>query len=144
MLFMSNKNKSRERSMKEGNVSKLTSEAGLGPMYTASSASFVCSLKRSASLYTATVFTPNLRAVRITRQAISPLFAIRILSNNLFSFGWREFVDANNDGENRWDGRERPKEPTFILIDLSLFANILEHRKWGVQQQGVRMRLDIL
>src|SRR5712691_4872569 len=38
---------------------------------------------RSASEYTATVRTPSRRAVRITRQAISPRLAIRILPNTL-------------------------------------------------------------
>ena len=33
----------------------------------------------SASLYTATVFTPSFLAVRITRQAISPRLAIKTL-----------------------------------------------------------------
>src|SRR6266852_4282542 len=49
----------------------------------ASSASLTCSAPRSASEYTATVRTPSRRAVRITRQAISPRLAIRILPNTL-------------------------------------------------------------
>lgn len=39
-----------------------------------------CKEFSSASLYTATVFTPSRLAVRITRHAISPLFAISTLS----------------------------------------------------------------
>src|SRR5881394_3242618 len=48
-----------------------------------SSASFTCSAPRSASEYTATVRIPMRFAVRITRQAISPRLAIRILRNTL-------------------------------------------------------------
>src|SRR5690606_39066309 len=40
-----------------------------------------CGASRSASEYTATVPMPRRRQVRITRHAISPRFAIRILSN---------------------------------------------------------------
>ena len=42
-------------------------------------ASATCSASRSASEYTATVRMPSRRAVRATRQAISPRLAIRIL-----------------------------------------------------------------
>jgi hypothetical protein len=48
---------------------------GAGPNKKASSAKRTCGLSRSASEYTATVFMPISRAVRITRRAISPLFA---------------------------------------------------------------------
>src|SRR5690606_16570653 len=50
-------------------------------MHTASSASSTCSAPASASEYTATVAMPMRRAVRITRQAISPRLAIRIFLN---------------------------------------------------------------
>src|SRR5258706_4563491 len=50
-------------------------------MRRASSASATWRASRSASEYTATVRTPISRAVAITRQAISPRFAIRILPN---------------------------------------------------------------
>src|SRR5690606_19638052 len=54
-------------------------------MHTASSASSTKSASWSASEYTATVWMPILRAVLITRQAISPRFAIRIFLN-MFGF----------------------------------------------------------
>src|SRR5712664_4579824 len=50
-------------------------------MRRASSASLTWLALRSASEYTATVRTPSRRAVRITRHAISPRLAIRILPN---------------------------------------------------------------
>src|SRR5437879_7225043 len=50
-------------------------------MRRASSARLTWLALRSASEYTATVRTPSRRAVRITRHAISPRFAIRILPN---------------------------------------------------------------
>src|SRR2546425_12217785 len=50
-------------------------------MRRASSASLTWLALRSASEYTATVRTPRRRAVRITRHAISPRLAIRILPN---------------------------------------------------------------
>src|SRR6266571_4608873 len=54
----------------------------------ASSASLTCSASRSAAEYTATVRTPSRRAVRITRQAISPRLATRSLPNTLaFALG---------------------------------------------------------
>src|SRR5262249_37942972 len=57
------------------------SAAGAGPITTASSASRTCRASASASESTATVAIPMRRAVRITRQAISPRLAIRILRN---------------------------------------------------------------
>src|SRR5512143_1215246 len=50
-------------------------------MATASSASRTWRAFASASEWTATVRIPRRRAVRMTRQAISPRFAIRIFSN---------------------------------------------------------------
>src|SRR5690606_17668407 len=50
-------------------------------MCTASSAIRTCGLRASASEYTATVAIPIAFAVRITRQAISPRLAMRILEN---------------------------------------------------------------
>ena len=50
-------------------------------MDTASSASRTCRAFASASEWTATVRIPSRRAVRMTRQAISPRFAMRILVN---------------------------------------------------------------
>src|SRR5512133_2213687 len=50
-------------------------------MQTAVSAMRTCSAPRSASEYTATVRRPSRRAVRMTRQAISPRLAIRMLSS---------------------------------------------------------------
>jgi hypothetical protein len=52
-----------------------------GPMQTDSSASSTCIASLSASEYTATVLMPILRAVLMTRQAISPRLAIRIFLN---------------------------------------------------------------
>ena len=52
-----------------------------GTQFTASSAIDTCSASRSASLNTATVPMPMRRAVRITRQAISPRLAMSIFSN---------------------------------------------------------------
>ncbi|KAI8045739.1 hypothetical protein M5D96_001923 [Drosophila gunungcola] len=54
-------------------------EEAASPTRYASSASCVCRLFSSGSEKTATVRTPSLRAVLITRQAISPRFEIRIL-----------------------------------------------------------------
>src|SRR4249920_3762787 len=50
-------------------------------MRTASSAIATCGACASASEWTATVAIPIRRAVRITRQAISPRLAIRSLAN---------------------------------------------------------------
>src|SRR5258706_15379624 len=50
-------------------------------MRNASSASATWSDRASASEYTATVAMPMRRAVLVTRQAISPRLAIRILAN---------------------------------------------------------------
>src|SRR6266550_2348854 len=53
-------------------------------MLTASSASRTCGARTSASLYTATVFTPSSWQARMTRRAISPRFAIRTLLNTSY------------------------------------------------------------
>src|SRR4051812_32058584 len=58
-------------------------------MCTASSASSTWRASRSASEYTATVLMPILRAVWMTRQAISPRLAIRIFSNMAVSLALR-------------------------------------------------------
>src|SRR6187397_2694885 len=50
-------------------------------MQAASSANRTCSESRSTSLCTATVLMPISLQVQITRQAISPRFAIRIFLN---------------------------------------------------------------
>src|SRR5438477_8709428 len=55
-------------------------------MQTASSASSTWRARRSASEYTATVRMPSRRAVRMTRQAISPRLAMRIFWN-IFASG---------------------------------------------------------
>src|SRR6185436_985187 len=52
-------------------------------MRRASSASATCRASRSASEYTATVRMPMSRAAVMTRQAISPRLAMRILRNTL-------------------------------------------------------------
>jgi hypothetical protein len=56
-------------------------------MQTDSSAMVTCIASLSASEYTATVLMPILRAVLMTRQAISPRLAISIFLNICFSFG---------------------------------------------------------
>src|SRR5512144_629030 len=53
-------------------------------MRRAASASATWRASRSASEYTATERTPSARAAAITRQAISPRLAMRILRNTLF------------------------------------------------------------
>src|SRR5262245_36796221 len=50
-------------------------------MHTLSSASLTCMASSSAVECTATVWMPSSRQARITRRAISPRLAIRILSN---------------------------------------------------------------
>src|SRR3954464_14616028 len=50
-------------------------------MWIASSASRTCGARASASLYTATDAMPISRHARMTRSAISPRLATRILSN---------------------------------------------------------------
>ena len=50
------------------------------PMWYDSVACLTCRESRSSSEYTATVLTPSARQVRITRRAISPLFAISTFS----------------------------------------------------------------
>src|SRR5205085_4080648 len=57
------------------------SRAGGGPMQTLSSARRTCMASSSAVEWTATVAIPNSFAARRMRSAISPRFAIRILSN---------------------------------------------------------------
>src|SRR5256885_13904499 len=52
-----------------------------GPMQMASSAEWTGRLCASASLYTTTLWIPSSRHARMTRNAISPRFAMRILSN---------------------------------------------------------------
>src|SRR5690606_32384073 len=95
---------------------------GAGPMHTASSASSTCSAPASASEYTATVAMPMRRAVLITLQAISPLFAIRIFLN----IGQPQFEvkslsdparagqggDAGCDETVRQYGEEQTRKPT--------------------------------
>src|SRR5438876_816942 len=54
-----------------------------GPMQMASSAEWTGRLCASASLYTTTVWVPSSRHARMTRSAISPRFAMRILSNEI-------------------------------------------------------------
>src|SRR5438309_3396162 len=56
-----------------------------GPMQMASSAEWTGRLCASASLYTTTVWIPSSRHARMTRSAISPRFAMRILSNEIES-----------------------------------------------------------
>src|SRR5262249_6793340 len=56
-------------------------------MQMASSAKRTCKELRSASLYTATVLMPSSLQAQITRNAISPRFAIRIFLN-IYLFGW--------------------------------------------------------
>src|SRR5512142_2878931 len=62
-----------------------------------SSASLTCSAVRSASEYTATAPMPMRFAVRITRQAISPRFAIRILRNTLALPGGLALLEEGGD-----------------------------------------------
>src|SRR5260370_6830525 len=57
------------------------SDAAAGPMGYASSAWVTCSAARSTSEKTATEAIPSSRHARITRTAISPRFAMRILGN---------------------------------------------------------------
>src|ERR1700687_3947558 len=52
-------------------------------MQMASSAEWTGRLCASASLYTTTVWIPSSRHARMTRSAISPRFAMRILSNEI-------------------------------------------------------------
>src|SRR5690349_5912549 len=66
-------------------------------MRTASSANATCCALASASEYTATVAIPSLRAVRITRQAISPRFAIRIRENTLSRPGGLALLEEGSD-----------------------------------------------
>src|SRR5205809_4377153 len=58
------------------------SRAGAGPMQIASSARCTGRLWASASLYTSTDWIPSSRQARMTRSAISPLFAMRTLSKD--------------------------------------------------------------
>ena len=60
---------------------EIGSRAGGGPMQTLSSASLTCIASLSAVEWTATVAMPSSFAARMTRSAISPRLAIRILSN---------------------------------------------------------------
>src|SRR5256885_9880359 len=53
-----------------------------GPMQMASSAEWTGRLCASASLYTTTVWIPSSRHARMTRSAISPRLAMRILSKD--------------------------------------------------------------
>ena len=62
-------------------------------MCTASSASITWRASRSASEYTATVRMPILRAVLMTRLAISPRLAISILVNMKHFFLFRYGLD---------------------------------------------------
>src|SRR2546422_9782004 len=62
-------------------VLRQLSRGGAGPSRCASSQAATCIASASASEYTATVAIAMRRAVRATRQAISPRLAIRILSN---------------------------------------------------------------
>src|SRR3954463_6762641 len=66
-------------------------------MCRASSAISTCSALRSASEYTATVRMPMRFAVRITRQAISPRLAIRILRNTLALPGRLALLEERGD-----------------------------------------------
>src|SRR3954463_15275132 len=66
-------------------IARYDSLEGGGPMQTLSSASSTCRAFLSASEYTATVAMPILRAVLMTRQAISPRLAIRIFLNMMAS-----------------------------------------------------------
>src|SRR5579872_7327349 len=66
-------------------------------MRTASSANATCCAPASTSEYTATVVIPSLRAVRITRQAISPRFAIRTLVNTLSRPGGLALLEEGSD-----------------------------------------------
>src|SRR4030081_1619729 len=52
-------------------------------MQMASSAEWTGRLCASASLYTTTLWIPSSRHARMTRSAISPRFAMRILSNEI-------------------------------------------------------------
>src|SRR6185295_16651407 len=57
------------------------SRLGGGPMQTSSSANLTCSASTSAVECTATVLIPSSLQARMTRRAISPRLAIRILRN---------------------------------------------------------------
>lgn len=65
-------------------------EIGRDPQ--AAVAAMTCSASRSALEYTATVSIPIRRAVLMTRQAISPRFAIRILWNMVTVANCRVFL----------------------------------------------------
>src|SRR5260370_35726791 len=67
-------------------------------MQMASSAKRACRLCRSASEYTATVRIPRYLQAQMTRMAISPRLAIRILRN----------ISAGPDGEQRLTVFPRP------------------------------------
>src|SRR3954454_23279402 len=71
-------------------IARYDSFEGGGPMQTLSSASSTCRAFLSASEYTATVRIPILRAVLMTRHAISPRLAIRILWNMMTSLSERD------------------------------------------------------
>src|SRR6266542_3947439 len=73
-------------------ILRYDSRAGAGPMQTSSSAKRTCSDSRSASEYTATVWTPSSRHARITRSAISPRLAIRIFLNIPFGESGCDFL----------------------------------------------------
>src|SRR5713226_3307704 len=71
-------------------------------MHTASSAKRTCSALRSASEWTATVAMPSSLHAQITRSAISPRLAMRILRNiGVRSAGRRLFLSRWADGEQR-------------------------------------------
>ena len=63
---------------------------GFAPKQTASSPSFTCKESASVSVNTTTVWMPRPLADRITRRAISPLFAMRTFAFELLPAG-REF-----------------------------------------------------
>mmetsp|Transcript_5983 Transcript_5983/g.17310 ORF Transcript_5983/g.17310 Transcript_5983/m.17310 type:complete len:164 (+) Transcript_5983:1925-2416(+) len=65
----------------------------------------------SASEYTATVRTPSRRHVRITRHAISPRLAIRILSNG----GEDEYDDEDDEDEDDEDEDEDDEDERVLL-----------------------------
>src|SRR5688572_2434222 len=123
-------------------------------MWRASSASATCRASRSASEYTATVRTPRSRAAVITRQAISPRLATRILRNTLVLFhpGGLALLDEGSDplaalGRNADLGDalrcvvdqgivDRPGDRADEVLDLP-------HRKRSAQNQVVENFPDL-
>src|SRR5437763_14810703 len=107
-------------------------------MRCASSARRTCRASRSASEYTATVWIPSRRAVRMTRQAISPRLAISSLANTSALPGGLALAKEGSDAFLAFCGNADLRDPLRRFRDQALIQRRIGHRAHQLLDAGDR------